>query len=129
MGWTRLYCISADTKVRDAAWRLIYYGRQGRVGQLLHAKDWYLKLTASATVQIARQRCRYHRGATQGRIRTATCSSSRSELPAARKHQRAGYNEWDRFTQQQIQNTLLRRIKPQDALVASHKARELKKQS
>ena len=40
------------------------------------------------------------------------------------------YNEWDRFTQQQIQNTLLRRIKPQDALVASaNKARDLKKSS
>ena len=40
------------------------------------------------------------------------------------------YNDWDRFTQQQIQNTLLRRIKPQEALTASaNKARELKKQS
>ena len=29
------------------------------------------------------------------------------------------YNEWDRFTQQQIQNTLLRQIKPQEALAAS----------
>ena len=25
MGWTRLYGISAETKVKDAAWRLIYY--------------------------------------------------------------------------------------------------------
>jgi hypothetical protein len=40
------------------------------------------------------------------------------------------YNEWDRFTQQQIQNTLLRRTKPQDAMMASaNKARELKKAS
>ena len=38
------------------------------------------------------------------------------------------YAEWDRFTQQQIQNVLLRQIKPVDALAASaKKARDLKK--
>ena len=38
------------------------------------------------------------------------------------------YNEWDRFTQQQIQNTLLRKVKPLEALQASaKKAQELKK--
>jgi hypothetical protein len=40
------------------------------------------------------------------------------------------YSQWDRFTQEQIQNVLLQQIKPQAALVASAaKARALKKQS
>ena len=32
MGWSRLYCIGAKTKVKDAAWRLIYYmgGKDGK---------------------------------------------------------------------------------------------------
>jgi ABC-type sugar transport system permease subunit len=39
------------------------------------------------------------------------------------------YLEWDRFTQQQIQNVLLKKIAPRDALDASaKKARDLKKQ-
>ena len=38
------------------------------------------------------------------------------------------YAEWDRFMQQQIQNVLLRQIKPAEAMAASaKKARELKK--
>jgi hypothetical protein len=40
------------------------------------------------------------------------------------------YSQWDRFTQEQIQNVLLQQIKPQAALEASAaKARALKKQS
>ena len=39
------------------------------------------------------------------------------------------YSEWDRFTQEQIQNVLLQQTKPQAALEASAaKARALKKQ-
>jgi UDP-N-acetylglucosamine:LPS N-acetylglucosamine transferase len=39
------------------------------------------------------------------------------------------YLEWDRFTQQQIQTVLLKKIAPRDALEASaKKARDLKKQ-
>ena len=39
------------------------------------------------------------------------------------------YNEWDRFTQQQIQNALLRQVTPKEALMASaDQARGLKKE-
>jgi hypothetical protein len=39
------------------------------------------------------------------------------------------YNEWDRFTQQQIQNALVRKASARDALTASaNKARDLRKQ-
>ena len=39
------------------------------------------------------------------------------------------FNEWDRFTQQQVQNALMKTASPRDALMASaNKARELTKQ-
>ena len=131
MGWTRLYGISADTKVRDAAWRLIYYmGGKDASGNYHTAKDWYLKygvgyafksLDNDADIIEAQRKAGYDRDVLKQQVGTAR---ARENISAP------WYNEWDRFTQQQIQNTLLKRIKPQDALVASaNKARELKKQS
>ena len=131
MGWTRLYGISADTKVRDAAWRLIYYmGGKDASGNYYTAKDWYLKygvgyafksLDNDPDIIEAQRKAGYERDVLKQQVGTAR---ARENISAP------WYNEWDRFTQQQIQNTLLRRIKPQDALVASaNKARELKKQS
>jgi hypothetical protein len=39
------------------------------------------------------------------------------------------YNEWDRYTQQQVQNALIKKGSARDALTASaNKARELRKQ-
>ena len=65
----------------------------------------------------------------RSRATIPTCGSSRTPPRRARENITAPwYNEWDRFTQQQIQNTLLRQIKPLEALQASaKKARELKK--
>ena len=131
MGWTRLYGISADTKVRDAAWRLIYYmGGKDASGNYYTAKDWYLKYGVGSAFKSldndpdiieAQRKAGYERDVLKQQVGTAR---ARENISAP------WYNEWDRFTQQQIQNTLLRRIKPQDALVASaNKARELKKQS
>ena len=130
MGWTRLYGISADTKVRDAAWRLIYYmGGKDASGNYYTAKDWYLKygvgyafksLDNDPDIVEAQRKAGYDRDVLKQQVATAR---ARENIAAP------WYNDWDRFTQQQIQNTLLRRIKPQDALVASaNKARELKKQ-
>ena len=131
MGWTRLYGISADTKVRDAAWRLIYYmGGKDASGNYYTAKDWYLKygvgyafksLDNDADIIEAQRKAGYDRDVLKQQVGTAR---ARENISAP------WYNEWDRFTQQQIQNTLLRRIKPQDALMASaNKARDLKKSS
>ena len=131
MGWARLYAISADTKVRDAAWRLIYYmGGKDAAGNYFTAKDWYLKygvgyafksLDNDADIIEAQRKAGYDRDVLKQQVGTAR---ARENISAS------WYNEWDRFTQQQIQNTLLRRTKPQDALMASaNKARELKKAS
>ncbi len=131
MGWTRLYGISADTKVRDAAWRLIYYmGGKDASGNYFTAKDWYLKygvgyafksLDNDPDIIEAQRKAGYDRNVLKQQVGTAR---ARENISAS------WYNEWDRFTQQQIQNTLLRRIKPLDAMMASaNKARELKKAS
>jgi multiple sugar transport system substrate-binding protein len=130
MGWTRLYAIGADTKVRDAAWRLIYYmGGKDASGAYYTAKDWYLKygvgyafksLDNDADIIEAQRKAGYDRDVLKQQVGTAR---ARENIAAP------WYNEWDRFTQQQVQNALLRRIKPQEALLASaNKARELKKQ-
>jgi multiple sugar transport system substrate-binding protein len=130
MGWTRLYGIGVDTKVRDAAWRLIYYmGGKDASGNYYTAKDWYLKygvgyafksLDDDPDIIEAQRKAGYDRDVLKQQVATAR---ARENIAAA------WYNDWDRFTQQQIQNTLLRRVKPQEALTASaNKARELKKQ-
>jgi multiple sugar transport system substrate-binding protein len=129
MGWTRLYCISADTKVRDAAWRLIYYmGGKDAAGNYYTAKDWYLKygvgyafksLDGDPDIIEAQRKARYDREVLKQQVATAR---ARENIGAP------WYAEWDRFTQQQIQNALLRQIKPMDALAASaKKAQDLKK--
>jgi ABC-type glycerol-3-phosphate transport system substrate-binding protein len=131
MGWTRLYGISADTKVRDAAWRLIYYmGGKDASGNYYTAKDWYLKygvgyafksLDNDADIIEAQRKAGYDRDVLKQQVAAAR---ARDNIAAT------WYSEWDRFTQQQIQNTLLRQIKPQDALAASaKKAQDLKKAS
>jgi len=129
MGWTRLYGISADTRNRDAALRLIYYmGGKDRHGVYFSAKDWYLKygvgyafksLDDDAEIVEAQNKAGYDRDVLQQQYGAAR---ARENINAP------WYSEWDRFTQQQIQNTLLRRVRPLDALAASaKKAQELKK--
>jgi multiple sugar transport system substrate-binding protein len=129
IGWSRLYGMSADTKVAEAAWRLMYYlGGKDKSGQYGTAKDWFLKygvgyafksLDQDSDIAAAQKRAGYD------------LDILRQQYAAARARDNIGatwYSEWDRFTQQQIQNTLLRRIKPLEALkLSAQKARELKK--
>ena len=112
-------------------WRLIYYmgGKDGE-GNYYTAKDWYLKygvgyafksLDNDADIVEAQRKAGYDREMLSSRFGTAR---ARENIGAP------WYNDWDRFTQQQIQNALLRRIKPHEALVASaNKAQDLKKSS
>jgi multiple sugar transport system substrate-binding protein len=131
MGWSRLYAMSSQTKVKDAAWRLLYFmgGKDGK-GQYTVAKEWYLKfgvgyafkpLDSDPDIIAAQKRTGYDLAVLQQQVATAQIRENISTT---------WYAEWDRFTQQQIQNTLLRQIKPADALAASaKKARDLKKAS
>jgi len=131
MGWSRLYCIGSRTKVKDAAWRLIYYmGGKDAEGKYYTAKDWYLKygvgyafksMDRDPDIIAAQQQAGYDPD-----LRAQQYSSAK-----ARENIKAPwYNEWDRFTQAQVQNALLRQAKPLEALQASaKKAQELKKAS
>jgi multiple sugar transport system substrate-binding protein len=129
MGWTRLYCMSATTKQRDAAWRLLYFlGGKDSSGHYDTAKDWYLKfgvgyafksLDQDPDIVEAQKDAGYD---LEVRAQQYGTAKSRENIGAT------WYADWDRFTQQQIQNALLRQIKPEAALAASaKKAQELKK--
>jgi len=129
MGWSRLYCIGAKTKVKDAAWRVIYYmGGKDADGKYYTAKDWYLKygvgyafksMDKDPDIISAQQKAGYDPEIRGQQYATA---KARENIKAT------WYNEWDRFTQAQIQNALLRNVKPLEALQASaKKAQELKK--
>jgi multiple sugar transport system substrate-binding protein len=129
MGWTRLYGISSKTKNKEAAWRLIYYmGGKDKTGAYFTAKDWYLKygvgyafgsMDKDPDIMAAQRKSGYDLDVLAHQSATA---KSRENIKAT------WFAEWDRFTQQQVQNALLRQIKPQQALEASaKKAQELKK--
>jgi multiple sugar transport system substrate-binding protein len=129
MGWTRLYGISADTKQRDAAWRVIsFMGGKDKAGAYYTAKDWYLKygvgyafmsMDKDPDIIKAQQVAGYDPAI---RSQQYGAAQARDNIGAP------WYADWDRFTQQQIQTVLLGQIKPLAALQASaDKARALKK--
>jgi multiple sugar transport system substrate-binding protein len=130
MGWTRLYCIDAKTKVRDAAWRLIFYmGGKDKTGVYYTAKDWYAKYGvgyAFKSLDADPEMIKLVRAAGWDlEVRSQQYATAR----ARQNITTTWYNEWDRFTQQQLQNALVKKGSPRDALTASaNKARELKKQ-
>jgi multiple sugar transport system substrate-binding protein len=129
MGWTRLYGISSKTKEKDAAYRLIYFlGGKDSHGQYLSAKTWYLKygvgyafksLDQDPDIMAAQKKAGYDFDVLRQQTNNA---HARENINTS------WYFEWDRYTQTQIQNVLLRQVKPEAALAASaKKARDLKK--
>lgn len=129
MGWTRLYAISANTKARDAAWRLIYYmGGKDANGQFYSAKNWYLTYGIGYPFKSLDQDSQIIEAQKKTGVDLDVLRHQYQSASARENIKAPWYNEWDRFTQQQIQNALLRQIKPQQALEASaKKAQELKK--
>jgi len=131
MGWTRLYGMSPKTKVRSAAWRLQYFvGGKDKSGHYYTAKVWYLKygvgyafksLDKDPDIIAAQKGWGYDLA-----LRSQQYGSAR-----ARENITATwYAEWDRFTQQRVQEALLRQTTPRAALEASaKKAQELKRNS
>jgi hypothetical protein len=97
-------------------------------GQYVTAKDWYLKygvgyafksMDKDPDIVAAQQQAGYEPDIRGQQYDTA---KGRENIKAP------WYNDWDRFTQAQIQNALLRQIKPLEALQASaKKAQDLKK--
>lgn len=129
MGWSRLYAMSSKTKYRDATWKLLYFmGGKDAGGRYDVAKDWYLKygvgfpfksLEQDPDIIASQKKTGYDLDVLRHQLTTAQVRENVLTT---------WYAEWDRFTQQQIQNVLLRQIKPAEALAASaKKARDLKK--
>ena len=97
MGWTRLYCIDAKTKVKDAAWQLIaYMGGKDKTGVYYTAKDWYTQVRCGLRLHVAGQGRRHDQGAQGGRL-----GPGRAE-PAVR----------DRARPDQRQGALVQRVGP-----------------
>jgi multiple sugar transport system substrate-binding protein len=129
MGWARLYGMSSKTKVRDAAWRLMYFlGGEDAKGRFSSAETWYLKygvgypfkaLDSDPLIQANQKKLGYEPQIFQ------------QQMAHAHTRENIGttwYSEWDRFTQQQVQQVLMQQIKPIDALNASaRKAHQLKR--
>lgn len=129
MGWSRLYGMSSQTKHKEAAWRLLYFmGGKDAAGRYDVAKNWYLtygvgfpfmSLEKDPDIIAAQKKSGYDLDILHHQFGTAQVRENVLTT---------WYAEWDRFTQQQIQNVLLRQIKPADAMAASaKKAQELKK--
>jgi multiple sugar transport system substrate-binding protein len=130
MGWARMYGIAAQPKQLPAAQRLIYFmGGKDKSGAFYTAKDWYLRfgvgyayksLDHDPDIVAAQKSAGYDLAV---RSQQYTTAQMRDNIASP------WYSEWDRFTQEQIQNVLLGQAKPQAALQASaDKARALKKQ-
>jgi multiple sugar transport system substrate-binding protein len=129
MGWTRLYAISSQAKNRDDAWRLIYFlGGKDAKGNYAAAKAWYLQfgvgypfksLDQDPDIMAAQKKAGYDFDILRQQTNNARARENINTT---------WYFEWDRYTQTQIQNVLLRQIKPEAALAASaKKALDLKK--
>lgn len=129
MGWTRLYCMSANTKKRDAAWRLLYFiGGKDASGNYDTAKDWYLKFGVGYAYKSLDKDPDIIKAQKDAGYDLDVRSHQYANAKARENIGAPWYADWDRFTQQQIQNALLRQIKPEAALAASaKKAQELKK--
>ena len=103
-------------------------GGKDKAGTYNGAKDWYLKygvgfpfksMEKDPDIVAAQKKTGYDLDILNHQLATAQVRENVLTT---------WYAEWDRFTQQQIQNVLLRQIKPLDALTASaKKAQELKK--
>ncbi len=133
MGWTRLYGIGAETKVQGCRLAAdLLHGRQGRERAVTYtAKDWYLKYGVGYAFKSLDKDPDIIEAQQQGGIRPRRARAAVRHRAGAREHQaRPGTTTGTASPRQQIQNALLRQIKPQEALAASaKKAQDLKKAS
>ncbi len=131
MGWTRLYGLSPKTKVRAAAERLLYYiGGKDSTGHYYTAKEWYLRYGVGYAFKSLDNDPDIIRAQRGWGYDLALRSQQYGSARARENVTATWYSEWDRFTQQQVQQALLRQITPQQALTASaNKAQALKKNS
>jgi multiple sugar transport system substrate-binding protein len=128
-GWARMYSITAMSKQKDQAWKLLQYvGGKDREGMYHTAKSWYLSDGLGfGYPQLAKDPDIIESTKKWGDI---TLISQQAALAKTRENIKAPwFAEWDVYHQEQIQEALLKKVSPKDALRASaKKAIELKKQ-
>jgi multiple sugar transport system substrate-binding protein len=129
MGFTRLYGMSVTTKDRAAAWRLLYYlGGKDRNGQYSAPKSWFLKVGAGYAVAPLDTDPDVI-NTTQGWGDIKLMADQYKMARTRQNIKEPWYNDWDRYTQQQVQEALLRKITPREALANSaRKTDELRKE-
>lgn len=129
MGWTRQYCITTSTKKRDDAWKLIsYLGGKDEKGQYYTAKNWYLLRGLGFAYKPLWQDKDIIEAT--NKWGDAKVFSEMALAAKARENIKAPwFSEWDSFNQARLQEALLKKTKPRDALAASaKKAEDLRKE-
>lgn len=130
MGWTRLYAIPKNPPNLDAARRLIsYMGAKDASGQYFTAKWWYLQRGVGYGYSPVDKDPEVIASTDKwGDAKLFSEMGPKVQIREAIKT--TWYSEWDQFWQVQMQNALLGKTKPRDALTAAaNEAIRLKKES
>ncbi len=129
-GWTRLYGITAHTQSPDTAWRLAYYlGAKDKSGEYYTAKRWWL-LRSLGYVYTPLAQDAEVLAHTKKFIADPPLMNKAQQLAQTRDGlQFPWWTDWYTDLQAQIQEAILKKKSPKEALTASaNKARQLAKQ-
>ncbi len=129
-GWTRLYSITAHTQNPDIAWRLAYYlGAKDKSGEYYTAKRWWL-LRSLGYVYTPLSKDAEVLAHTKKFIADPDLMDKAQQLAQTRDGlQFSWWTDWYTDLQAQIQEAILKKKSPKDALTASaNKARQLAQQ-
>ncbi len=128
-GWVRMYSITKKSRHKDQAWLLLQYvGGKDREGKYHTAKNWYLqKALGFGYPQVAKDPEVIESTKKWGDIalinRQASLARTRENIKTP------WYAEWELYHQGQLQEAILKKVSPKDALLASaKKAMALKKE-
>jgi multiple sugar transport system substrate-binding protein len=130
MGWTRLYAIPKNPpNLADARKLITYMGATDAAGQYFTAKWWYLRrgvgygyTPVDKDPEVSASTDKW------GDSKLFSEMGPKVQIRDAIKT--TWYSEWDQFWQVQMQNALLGKTKPRDALAAAaNEAVRLKKES
>lgn len=128
-GWVRMYSITKKSRHKDQAWTLLQYvGGKDREGKYHTAKNWNLiKGLGFGYTQLASDPDIIESTNKWGDIKLMNQQAS---LAKTRENIKTPwYAEWELFHQAQLQEALLKKASPRDALTASaNRAMALRKE-
>jgi len=128
-GWVRMYSIAKKSRYKNEAWTLLQYeGGKDKEGKYFVPKHFYLlKALGFGYPQLADDPEIIE---STKKWADPTILKQQAALAKSKENLKAPwYAEWDTFHQGQLQDALLKKISPKDALAASaKKAAALKKE-